>query len=63
MIMQMLQSLRRLPWIRHRAGRKLKKPRKTKIFSKRIGRKCRLVKTRIEQNNDHTGIMCEIQFV
>ena len=31
-------------------------------FSKRIGRKCRLVSTRTEQNNDHTQIMDKIQF-
>ena len=31
-------------------------------FSKGIGRKCRLISTRTEQNNDHTRIMHKIQF-
>ena len=31
-------------------------------FLKWIGRKCRLLYTRIEQNNDYTQIMHEIQF-
>ena len=33
-------------------------------FNKRIGGKCRLVlnKSRTEQNNDHTGIIHNIQF-
>ena len=31
-------------------------------FYKRIGRKCRPIPTRIEQNNDHTRLMHGIQF-
>ena len=31
-------------------------------FSKRIDRKCRLISTRTEQNNNHTRIMHKIQF-
>ena len=31
--------------------------RQKTIFTKRIGTKCRLIYTRTEQINDHTGIM------
>ena len=36
--------------------------RRKPSFTKRIGRKCRLIKTLTEQNNDHTQIMHKIQF-
>ena len=59
MIMQTLQSLWSLYQIRHETGRKHKKAQKEKkLVSKKISRKCRLIETRIEQNNDHTRIMC-----
>ena len=31
-------------------------------FTKRTGRKCRLIQTRTEQNNDHMQIMPKVQF-
>ena len=36
--------------------------RRKPSFTKRLGRKCRLILTRIEENNDHTRIMHKIQF-
>ena len=50
------KSLRRLHRILQRKRRKHKK------FSKQIGRKCRFVQTRIEENNDHARIMRKLQF-
>ena len=49
-------------------NRKMKKetPKNTErqkpSFSKKIGRKCRLLQTRTERNNDHTRVMHSIQF-
>ena len=36
--------------------------RRKPCFTKRIGRKCRPIQTRTEQNNDYTRIMHKIQF-
>ena len=33
-----------------------------KLVFERTRRKCRLLQTRIRQNNDHTRIICKIQF-
>ena len=36
--------------------------RRKPSFTKRIGRKCRLILTRAEQKNDHAEMMHKIQF-
>ena len=43
-------------------NKKQKHKRRKPSFTKRIGRKCRLIQTRTEQNNDHTRMMHKIQF-
>ena len=47
---------------RYRNTKKQNTKRRKPIFTKRIGRKCRLLQTGTEQNNDHTRTMHKIQF-
>ena len=47
---------------KNRNMKKQNTERRKPTLTKRIGRKCRLIKTRTEQNNDHTQIIHKIQF-
>ena len=49
----------KMKW-KHRKDRKHRKAKDQ--FSKSIGEKCRLVCTRIEQNDDHTQIIRTVKF-
>ena len=47
---------------RYRNTKNQNTERRKPSFAKRIGRKCRLISTRTEQNNDRTQVMYEKQF-
>ena len=56
-----LFSLLRRHWIQNRTKLKIKSQQKLS-FTKRIGRKCRLIWTRTEQKTDHRWIIRKIKF-